>query len=193
MSAPRQFFVVPRNAFAPREFGADVVEREGGVGEQNEQVIEKVGGLGDELGVVARCRGDHRLDRFLAELLRDPRAALGEQAGGVGVVRVPTPAHGDRRLEAVENIVGHRTSAARAAALRQSLGGSAGLAQRLRKARRTSHTPAPAIRNKAISDSSGIDRLWITPLCGGTLANAGLASTSRGRTYGIRLPYRGAP
>ena len=40
----------------------------------------------------------------------------------------------------------------------------------------------PAVMpNKAMSDSSGIDRVWITPLCGGTEASAGVAINSRGR------------
>ena len=63
--------VVSRHALAPGEFGADVVERQAGVGEQDDQVEHQVRRLGDDRGVVARHRGDHGLDRFLAELLRD--------------------------------------------------------------------------------------------------------------------------
>ena len=60
---------------APREFGADVVERQPGIGEQDEQVIDEVGRLAGQRARVVAHRGDHGLDRFLADLLRDLGAA----------------------------------------------------------------------------------------------------------------------
>ncbi len=64
-----------------------------------------------------RDAGDHRLDRFLAELLRDLGAALGEQLGGVASCR-------DRRLRAAMD----RALESRRASMVPSLSGHAGAA-----------------------------------------------------------------
>ena len=49
---------------------------------QDEEVIEKIGALADQGSLVVLDRGDHRLDRLLAELLRHARRALGEEPRG---------------------------------------------------------------------------------------------------------------
>ena len=61
---------MPRHALTPREFGAHVGEAQPGIGEQDGEVEDQVGGFGHDAGIVARAGRDDGLDRLLAQLLR---------------------------------------------------------------------------------------------------------------------------
>src|SRR2546430_5648677 len=50
-------------------------------------MVEEVGRLAGEARAVLGGRGDHRLDRLLAQLLREPRDPFAQQARGVGSFR----------------------------------------------------------------------------------------------------------
>lgn len=77
------------------------------MGEEDEEMIEQVRGLGnDPRGIVAHG-GNDGLDSLFAELLRDPWTAAGEELGGVGSVVGRGPAGLNDGLESVENVVGH--------------------------------------------------------------------------------------
>ena len=64
----------------------------------------------DEGAAVAAHRLDDRLDRFLAELLRDLRGAAAEQPGGVGRRRIGAAPAEDGGVQPVEHVggLGHR-------------------------------------------------------------------------------------
>src|SRR3569832_2541697 len=104
---------------------------------------DQVGRLRHDRGVVAAGRGEHRLDRLLAELLRDLGATPRGQLGDIGVGGVGGAACADRRLEAVEGVFGHEKRLAQTGAkvnpsnawqtLRASRGGPA--TRRLRPSR----------------------------------------------------------
>src|SRR6185437_11233275 len=79
----RLLLLDPRHPLAACELGGDVGGGEAGVGPDYEEVVEHVGAFEDERGAVAAGGFDDRLDRFLAEFLRDLFAAFGEEAGGV--------------------------------------------------------------------------------------------------------------
>src|SRR5829696_4191360 len=55
--------------------------------EDNQQMIEDIGGLGDEAGAVALRGRDHGFDGLFAELLRRLRRASGEELSRVGLIR----------------------------------------------------------------------------------------------------------
>ena len=69
---------------APGEFGGDHVPRDAAFGEQDREVEDQVARFADQRRVILADSGDHRLDGFFAELLRDFAAALGGEAGDVG-------------------------------------------------------------------------------------------------------------
>src|SRR3546814_16399187 len=85
-----RLFLEPRQPLAPRQLGPHIIERQPGVGEQDEQVENEIGGLGHDRSWIVADRGDDGLGRFLAHLLLDLGAAPGDKAGQIGraVVRV---------------------------------------------------------------------------------------------------------
>ena len=72
---------------------------------QRQQVVEHVGALGHELGLVAADAFDQRLDRLFAELLGDLLAAAAEQARGVGRVGIGALAAVDHVVQPVEHML----------------------------------------------------------------------------------------
>ena len=68
-------------------------------------MIEHVGALADQLGLVAADALDHGLDRFLAQLLGDLLAAAAEQAGGIGGVGIGALAAVDHGVQPVEHVL----------------------------------------------------------------------------------------
>src|SRR5579883_711349 len=54
-------------------------------------MIEQIGAFADQAGGLIGKAGDDRLDRLLAELLRDLRAAGCEQQRGIGALRIGVP------------------------------------------------------------------------------------------------------
>src|SRR5690606_19011738 len=78
-----QFF----SAMPPLEFSDDVLEPQPPHAQQHDDVIEQVGGLGRDAGVVLRGRGERKLDAFFADLLRDLHDPLLREARGVALLR----------------------------------------------------------------------------------------------------------
>ncbi len=97
---------------APLQLGADIVETDPTVGEQSDEVEEQVRCFSRERRLVAAERGDYRLDRFLAELLRHLAAPLGAQAGDIGRTRIAIAAGEDGLFETGQR-VGHGAVASR--------------------------------------------------------------------------------
>src|SRR3712207_1840100 len=77
---------------AALQLGPHRLGREPLIGPQHEQVIEEVGALMREFRRVPFAAGDHRLDRLLAQLLRDLGRALLEQLGGVRALGIAAAA-----------------------------------------------------------------------------------------------------
>src|SRR3546814_8851291 len=58
-----RLFLEPRQPLAPRQLGPHIIERQPGVGEQDEQVENEIGGLGHDRRWIVADRGDDGLDR----------------------------------------------------------------------------------------------------------------------------------
>ena len=68
------------------EHGLDLGERDAARLQHDEQMVEQVGGLGDQVLAILADRRERGLDRLLAELLGAMRHALVEQLAGVGLL-----------------------------------------------------------------------------------------------------------
>lgn len=68
-----------------REFGFDVCPCDVAVGEEDEEVIDEVGGFGGEAFVAFFIRGDDDFDGFFADFFCDFDIAGGKEFGGVGM------------------------------------------------------------------------------------------------------------
>ena len=85
------------------------VDREWGrlearIGPQHQQMIEQVGGFLGQLPLIAGHRLDHRLDRLLAQFLRDLGPPAKEQLGGIGGFRIGAAPVEDRLVQPVERL-----------------------------------------------------------------------------------------
>src|SRR5580658_2395656 len=101
-SQPRFFLGNPRAAGAGVERPPDILRRDTRRSPEHEQVIEEVGALGNDALSIAARSFDHRLDRLLAELLRDLDAALCKELRRVRRCSIAALAAGDEAIEPVE-------------------------------------------------------------------------------------------
>ena len=89
-------------------------------------MVEEIGGLLDAAGGVARHRGEGELDACLPDLLGDALRPLGEEAGGVALLRVRRRPLGDDAGERGEEAGAFRLALAEAARRAAVAGGAGG-------------------------------------------------------------------
>src|SRR6185369_7225493 len=63
-----------------------LIERNVVISEQDERMIEKVGGLVNYLAPLSTFAGDHEFGGLLPQLFQDLVDSLGQQGGGVGII-----------------------------------------------------------------------------------------------------------
>src|SRR6188768_3638990 len=95
----------PAQSLAACQLGPDGRRPDTGRRPKGQQVVEQVGALADQLGLVAADALDQRLDRLLAQLLGDLLATAAEQAGGVGGLGIGALAAVDHGIEPVEHVL----------------------------------------------------------------------------------------
>ena len=71
-----------------RQFIRNLFESEAASPQQQREVVEQIGGLCDDLGVLTGACRERNLDAFLADLLRDAPRAFPEQLHGIALGRV---------------------------------------------------------------------------------------------------------